>query len=48
MTLVTIFFGAQVILHILLMIATIKDMVPDKDEIEFNRKLLETMKKVIK
>lgn len=48
MILPTIVFGTFIAVHILLMIATIKDMMPDKYEIEFNRKLLETMKEVIK
>ncbi len=48
MTLLTIVFGTFIAIHILLMIATIKDMMFDKDEIEFQRKMSETMKKVFK
>jgi hypothetical protein len=48
MILPTIVFGAFVAIHVLLIIGSIKDLIPDIDEIEFQRKMLETMKKRFK
>ena len=44
----TTVFIIFVVFHILLIISAIKDMIPDKDEIEFQRKMSETMKEVFK
>ena len=48
MILPTIVFGTFVTFHILLIISVIKDIMPDKDENEFQRKMLETMKEKFK
>lgn len=48
MILPTIVFVTFSTFIILMMIGTIKDMMPDKDEIEFQRKMLEYIKRNVK
>ena len=48
MIIANILFGLICLGHIMMIIATIKDLLPDKDEIEFQRKMCEIEKEIFK